>query len=227
LVLTIEKGQSCAIAALSGSTNESFEEIIKAGGGKLPKGTSPSAGKECITKYYKQLGLKSPGGGLSRFVSTDEMPEIPIKDPEVDTDIQQSSRSVSQLEARQGCKANILVFARGTTEPGTMGMTVGPALSSALNRRGPGKWSSQGVKYTADIAGDNCIGFPGGIKCVDQLAKLAARCPQSSFFLSGYSQGAMVARICTAYSKDEVKKRIKVSCFRNHPFSYHWSSNTK
>jgi predicted esterase len=92
-----------------------------------------------------------------------------------------------------------------------MGSTVGPALSSALNRQGGGKWKSEGVRYTADIAGDDCIGFPGGIKCVDQLAKLAAQCPETKFFLSGYSQGAMVARICTAFSKDDVKARIKVN----------------
>jgi hypothetical protein len=94
---------------------------------------------------------------------------------------------------------------------GTMGQTVGPALSRALGS----KFRSVGVRYTADVAGDNCIGFPGGIKCVEQLAKLAQQCPTSNFFISGYSQGAMVAHICTAYSKDEVKKRIKV---RGHWF---------
>jgi hypothetical protein len=72
------------------------------------------------------------------------------------------------------------------------------------------KFRSVGVKYTADIAGDNCIGFPGGMKCIEQLAKLAQQCPTSNFFISGYSQGAMVAHICTAFSKDEIKKRIKV-----------------
>jgi hypothetical protein len=109
-----------------------------------------------------------------------------------------------------GCKPFINLFARGTTESGTMGQTVGPKLSTALSKAGGAKFSTTGVPYSANIDGINCIGFPGGIKCVDQLAALAASCPDSQFFLSGYSQGAMVARICAAYSKDDVKKRIKV-----------------
>jgi hypothetical protein len=163
-------------------------------GGKAPSGSN-SAGKACITKYYKQLGLKGPKSIPQARIVSGTLTDL---DPEPET--------AALLEKRQGCKPNILVFARGTMEGGTMGQTVGPALSRALGS----KFRAVGVKYTADIAGDNCIGFPGGIKCVDQLAKLAQQCPTSSFFLSGYSQGAMVARICTAYSKDEVKKRIKV-----------------
>lgn len=111
-----------------------------------------------------------------------------------------------EKEKRQGCKPNALFFARGTTEPGTMGSTVGPALSRALGS----KWKVEGVKYTADIAGDDCIGFPGGVKCRDQLEVLARACPETKWFLSGYSQGAMVARICAAFSKPEIKEKIKV-----------------
>jgi hypothetical protein len=193
------KGQSCAIAALSGSTNESFEEAVKnSGGGKQPQGSN-SKGKQCITKYYKQLGLKAPVG-ISRSVNSER----------VGAASEMFRRGSVNVEKRQNCKQNILLFARGTTEPGTMGSTVGPALSSALSRQGGGKWRSEGVKYAADVAGDDCIGFPGGIKCRDQLAKIATSCPTSNFFISGYSEGAMVAHICTAFSTDDVKKRIKV-----------------
>jgi hypothetical protein len=162
-------------------------------GGKTPSGSN-SAGKKCITKYYKQLGLKGPKSIAKRTAS----------DILINSDAEDEPASL--LEKRQSCKPNILVFARGTMEGGTMGQTVGPALSRALGS----KFRAVGVKYTADIAGDNCIGFPGGMKCVDQVAKLAQQCPTSSFFISGYSQGAMVAHICTAFSKDAVKKRIKV-----------------
>jgi len=195
--------QSCAIAALSGSTDESFDEIVQGMGGKAPTGSN-SAGKNCITKYYKQLGLKGPKS----------IPKVKlVSDMPTHSDLE--NRTTAALQKRQGCKPNILVFARGTMEMGTMGSTVGPALSRALGS----KFRSVGVKYTADIAGDNCIGFPGGIKCVDQLAKLAQQCPTSSFFLSGYSQGAMVAHICTAFSKDEVKKRIKGVVVFGDPFN--------
>jgi hypothetical protein len=137
-----------------------------------------------------------------KIVSRNTISNLASKGTESDLEDEKSAR----LQKRQGCKPNILVFARGTMEGGTMGSTVGPALSRALGST----FRSVGVKYTADIAGDNCIGFPGGMKCVDQLAKLAQQCPTSKFFISGYSQGAMVAHICTAFSKDEVKKRIRV-----------------
>jgi hypothetical protein len=180
----------------------------KGGSGAPPTGSN-SKGKECITKYYKQLGLKAPGGGVSR--RTDKESTLQSRRSRLDSAVRKLSLDSSRIEKRAECKANIMLFARGTLEIGTMGNTVGPALSSALSRQGAGKWRSDGISYTADIAGDDCIGFPGGIKCVDQLAKVAAQCPESKFFLSGYSQGAMVARICAAYSKDNVKSRIKVS----------------
>lgn len=121
--------------------------------------------------------------------------------------VEVGEEGVKDKEKRADCKANGLFFARGTTEMGLMGNSVGPALSRALGS----KWKVDGVSYTADIAGDDCIGFPGGIKCRDQLEKMATACPQTNWFVSGYSQGAMVARICTAFSKEAVKSKIKVS----------------
>jgi hypothetical protein len=179
--------------------------MIKGAGGKAPKAKGgKDTGKTCITKYFKELGLKAPEG-VSRFaIPPVEMPGAPR------TALLSKRKSVvSNLEARQACKANIFLFARGTTEPGVMGSTVGPALSGALSS----KFSSVGISYTADVGGINCIGLPGGVKCRDQLAKLAAKCPTSAFFLGGYSQGAMVVRLCAAHSTDEVKKRIKVSYY--------------
>jgi len=189
--------QSCAIAALSGSTEESFDDIVKSNG-KSPQGSNAS-GKNCITKYYKQLGLKAP--------------ETPVMRRDK---LEYTRPPMAKIDKRQGCKPNINLFARGTTEVGAMGSSVGPAISRAL---GTAKWKTVGVSYSADIAGDNCIGFPGGIKCVDQLAKLAQQCPEANFFLSGYSQGAMVARICAAFSKDDVKKKIKGVVVFGDPFN--------
>src|ERR1700760_228518 len=56
-------GQSCMIAALVGSTNESFEEMLKQAGGKQPKQKGgANTGKSCVTKYFKELGLSAPEG---------------------------------------------------------------------------------------------------------------------------------------------------------------------
>jgi hypothetical protein len=52
-----------------------------------------------------------------------------------------------------GCKKVTLIYARGTTEFGTMGQTVGPALQRALQAKFPGQVSVMGVQYPADMGG--------------------------------------------------------------------------
>jgi Cutinase len=102
------------------------------------------------------------------------------------------------------------VYARGTFEMGDFGMTVGPLLSGRLDS----SWAKVGVRsadgYSADYAGDMCIGMPGGYACKTVVDKLGANCPSTNIIIAGYSQGAMVARICAAYAESKVKSQIKV-----------------
>jgi cutinase len=209
------------IAALVGSTNESFEEMLKQAGGKQPKQKGgATTGKSCITKYFKELGLGAPEGfkgGRFTLPSSSVTGVVSPVAPVFELDTSDFSVSevkpshpvpeASRITPRQGCKPNIFMFARGTTEAGTMGSTVGPAVSRALGS----SFSSVGISYSADLNGIYCIGLPGGVRCIDQLAKMVAKCPTSNIFLGGYSQGAMVVRICVAHSKEDVKKRVKVS----------------
>ena len=96
-----------------------------------------------------------------------------------------------------------------------MGSTVGPLLSSALGK----DWYVEGISYTADLAGINCIGLPGGINCLKQLNALSAKCPNTKIVLSGYSQGAMVGRICAAFAGDAAKKQIAGLALFGDPFN--------
>lgn len=60
------------------------------------------------------------------------------------------------LTTGAACKPTILIFARGTTEPGNMGVVVGPSLASALESKlgsGQGQVAVQGVDYAADWDG--------------------------------------------------------------------------
>jgi hypothetical protein len=108
------------------------------------------------------------------------------------------------------CTKNIVIFARGTTETGLLGITVGPVLNTGL--RGP-NWSVVGVAYDADFAGDNCLGLPGGQVAKDMLNQAVKKCPTSKIFMSGYSEGAMVAHNGVAYAEEESKKHVAVcSC---------------
>lgn len=117
----------------------------------------------------------------------------------------------SHLEKRQSCKPTMLLYARGTLEMGEFGISIGPMVSRAASKLG---WGARGITssdgYGASISDDFCVGLPGGKACVDVLKKLSAQCPTSNFVLSGYSQGAMVARICAAYQTPDVQQRIKV-----------------
>lgn len=63
------------------------------------------------------------------------------------------------------CKPYTVVFARGTTEPGNVGILVGPPLFEALREKlGSSNLAIQGVNnYKADIEGYLEGGDPGGI----------------------------------------------------------------
>lgn len=80
-------------------------------------------------------------------------------------------------------------------------------------------WYVEGVSYSADMAGINCVGLPGGINCVKQLDAYAAKCPSAKIVLSGYSQGAMVARICAAYAGEAAKQQIIALGLFGDPFN--------
>lgn len=56
------------------------------------------------------------------------------------------------------CTENILIFAKGTFEPTSLGVFVGPSFTSGL----PKGWSTAGVPYDVDVPGDFCLGLPGG-----------------------------------------------------------------
>lgn len=96
-----------------------------------------------------------------------------------------SAKFVTDRNAQAAtCKPNTLLYARGTFEPGILGVTIGPILNSQLGN----DWAVQGVDYTPDIAGDDCVGLPGGVKCLAQLNALASACPNTKIVVGGYSQ---------------------------------------
>lgn len=99
---------------------------------------------------------------------------------------------VPQELEKRACSDKILIYAKGTFEPGALGVTIGPALQKALAKFSG--WTVQGVNYNPSIAGDYCLGLPGGIAAKQLLTSVAASCPQSKILMSGYSQGAMVVR---------------------------------
>ncbi|MFJ9742372.1 cutinase family protein [Streptomyces sp. NPDC101166] len=89
------------------------------------------------------------------------------------------------------CTAVDVVAARGTFEPGNLGLIVGDPVYSALQRKLPGvSLSSYKVNYPADLSLTSAA--QGNADLVNHVRSQAAACPNQRFVLVGYSQGANV-----------------------------------
>jgi cutinase len=89
------------------------------------------------------------------------------------------------------CSDVQFVDARGTGEPGTLGLIVGDPVYSALQQRVTAKsWSAYAVNYPADLSAGSAS--QGNTDLVEHLKSQAAACPSQTFVLGGYSQGANV-----------------------------------
>jgi len=209
-------GQSCYVASLSGST----EEPYKTQGSKKPTGGSAS-GDACIKNWYKKLGMTPPPIRATQLEAYEDFMSAAY--PEATEAHQRSEAEVDVAtdSAADSCTPYMLLYARGTTESGELGMTVGPSLKAGLVS--DKNWSVRGIGprdgYDASLAGIYCIGMAGGMACKDLLAKEVARCPNTKFVTSGYSQGAMVARICVAYSDEAVKSKVVGILTYGDPFN--------
>jgi len=197
-------GQSCDIAAMSGSTGRLPT--------RMPEGGSDVDNK-CIAKYnpkgvaaaINSSPVKKQATGLSSAL-LGAAHSLGNMMPSVDRE--QKGTFTGK------CTPNIIIFAKGTLEPGAFGMLVGPSLKQKV----PAGWTMVGVSYSASIAGDYCLGLPGGMVARDILNQAAAKCPTSKIFMSGYSQGAMVVHNGIAYATETARKRVAGVLVFGDPF---------
>ncbi|MFC7531557.1 cutinase family protein [Actinoplanes sp. GCM10030250] len=99
--------------------------------------------------------------------------------------------AASPAVAAAPCTQVDVVVARGTGEPGTLGLIVGDPVYSAIQRRLTGTTlSSHAVDYPASTS----AGSPtaGNRALVEHVSEQAQACPSQRFVLVGYSQGANV-----------------------------------
>jgi hypothetical protein len=83
------------------------------------------------------------------------------------------------------CKPNSVLYARGTYEEEKgWGFMVGPLIQKGLP-----DWYQEPVDYVSSKEGNFCLGLAGGYKAMNQLEKLAKRCPGTKIIFAGYSQG--------------------------------------
>jgi cutinase len=90
-----------------------------------------------------------------------------------------------------GCSAVELVIARGTSEPGTLGVIVGdPLLRATRQAVAPRSVAGYPVDYPAST--DPGSPYTGNRALVAHMTSRTAACPATKFVLVGYSQGAAV-----------------------------------
>lgn len=190
--------QSCALAALARSSTGKVPN-------KLPKGATKE-GTACALQKLKLLQNEG------RIPKNDTLYIPPSKRDEKAIGLNLLERVKRQLFGTK-CFPYTLIFARGTTEMGALGITVGPVLTSGVGRKMPNQWKFTGVEkdYPADFLGNYCAGMPGGIAMMRYLEKEVEACPDTKIVLSGYSQGAMAVHNGIAYARPAARKQIIVS----------------
>ncbi|SPO07443.1 related to Cutinase [Cephalotrichum gorgonifer] len=131
----------------------------------------------------------------------------------------------ARLEARQSstsndlengdpsnCPSAILIFARGSTEIGNMGLTVGPALAGGLKDSFGDTWiQGVGGPYTADLI-PNSLPLGTNQRSIDEAIRLFelahTKCPNSAIVTGGYSQGSAVVGNALTQMSAEVQAQV-------------------
>ncbi|KAH7130966.1 cutinase-domain-containing protein [Dactylonectria macrodidyma] len=96
--------------------------------------------------------------------------------------------------SQRKCADITVVFAKGTTEIGNVGVLTGPAFLDALKTKaGRRTVAMQGVAYAANMTGYLLGGDPhGSLQMAFDIAASAVKCPKTKIVVSGYSQGAQL-----------------------------------
>ncbi|KAJ2896927.1 Cutinase [Zalerion maritima] len=99
------------------------------------------------------------------------------------------------------CGDVTIIFSRGTTETGNVGVLVGPSFFEAVTDilGGDASLAVQGVEYDADIPGFLEGGdTEGSQKMADLVTQAFTQCPSSKIVMSGYSQGGQLVHNAAA-----------------------------
>lgn len=120
------------------------------------------------------------------------------------------------------CGDMLVIFARGTQEPGNVGALVGPPFFKALE----GALGSshtlgvQGVEYEATVADYLEGGDPEGSQEMASLVTTAlSSCPNSKIVLSGYSQGGQLVHNAAKLLPAATMKAVSSVVIFGDPYS--------
>ncbi|KAL1836386.1 hypothetical protein VTJ49DRAFT_5224 [Mycothermus thermophilus] len=112
------------------------------------------------------------------------------------------------------CPRAIFIFARGTTEPGNMGITTGPILAGALEDNFRRDIWVQGVggPYEASTA-PNFLPRGSSEEAIGEAKRLFAlaqsKCPNTAVVAGGYSQGAALIAAAVSDLRGATQEQVK------------------
>lgn len=139
-----------------------------------------------------------------------------------DTSSTDAAADTNTAAAAADCKAVTVIFARGTTEPGTLGAVVGPGLNTALGTALNNNAVVTGVAYAADAGGIATEISPSGGAGTKAMVKAVtdalASCPSTQIVLSGYSQGAMLVHNTMSNLDAAAAGKVKAAVTFGDPF---------
>ncbi|KAK0102929.1 hypothetical protein ONS95_000879 [Cadophora gregata] len=109
------------------------------------------------------------------------------------------------------CPRMAVIFAKGASEPGNVGILAGPPFFAAIAEymNGTNQLAIQGVNYEAQAAG---FLAGGSVKGATMMASLInstlVTCPSTPLLLSGYSQGAQLVHLATSMLPSDTASKI-------------------
>ncbi|KAI5851614.1 cutinase-domain-containing protein [Morchella snyderi] len=117
------------------------------------------------------------------------------------------------------CNDIIVIWARGSSEPGNVGITLGPPFFDAIEEAEPGRTIVQGVNYPAEDSGYFMGGSRTGAEYMASMVSLAAsQCPDSLVVLGGYSQGAQVTHLAANHIPEDLYSMIAAIVLFGDPY---------
>jgi len=104
-----------------------------------------------------------------------------------------------------GCAKLEIIVARGTSEPGDLGMVVGDPLVARVKRDLPGvEVRGYPVQYPASFLGSGT----GVSDIQNRIESQSKECPDEKFVLAGYSQGGMVVSSTLSKIPEDLTHKI-------------------
>ncbi|OOQ88217.1 Cutinase [Penicillium brasilianum] len=152
-----------------------------------------------------EVTIKERGAGLNSFLSI-----LLSHLPAINTSITDATQIITGFDNILGaltgaqetynelggtCTEWTVIFARGTAEPGNVGVLVGPPLFEALDDKfGASALTIQGVNdYSASVQGYLAGGDSNGsAEMARQIKSAKSQCPHTKLIASGYSQGCQI-----------------------------------